>query len=179
MKVQSSVDPASRPTPRALRLAWLSGLTAVPAHVPVLTAVEAAATSAAPSAPRGATSRLSGFPGLGAVATHVAVLPAVEAGSASTTPASASATATLLGLSALATHVTILTTVEAATASAAATSATSTAATTFSAATLLAPANADGPATDAVAVELRDGLLSVALVVEVHESKGPLEECHA
>jgi len=129
--------------------------------VPVLTTVEAAATSAATSP----TARLSGLLGLGTVATHVAVLTAVEAATAATAAASAAA---LLGLCALAAHVAVLPAVEAAAA------ATAAATTAFSAATLLAPANADGPATDAVAVELRNGLLRISLIVEVHEGEGTL-----
>ena len=126
----------------------------------VLATVEAAATSAAP------TTRLSGLLGLGTVATHVAVLATVEAGSGATATTAASSLPWLLALTA---HVAVLAAVEAALAAA-----TTTTTAALSAAALLAPPHTDGPATDAVSVELVDGLLGVVLIVVVDEGKSTL-----
>lgn len=131
----------------------------------VLATVEASTTATAATT----TARLSGLLGLGTVATHVTILATVEA---SATSAATTATTRLSGLPwfcAVPAHMAVLTTVEAP----ATTAATATAA-AFGAATLLAPPDSDGPATNVVPVELGDSLLSICLIVKVDEGEGTL-----
>lgn len=157
MRLRSSISPA-RSAARSLRLTGFLRLITFARHMTRLTTVEAV------TAPTTTATRLSGLLGLVTVAGHVAWLTAVEAVTA-TASAATTRLSWLFGLLALAGHVARFAAVEAVFATTAGSAAVA------ASATLLAPADSNPLALKLMTIKVSNSLLSVLLLVEVHETE--------